>query len=34
MACQKIKKGIKNVFYRGEIILKKITAEKKGRRKI
>jgi len=34
MACQKIKKGIKKVFYRGEIILKKFIAGKKGRRKV
>jgi len=33
MACQKIKKGIKNVFYRGEIILKKLQQKKRGEEK-
>ena len=33
MACQKIKKGIKKVFYRGEIILKKLQQKKRGEEK-
>ena len=33
MACQKIKKSIKKVFYRGEIILKKFIAGRKGEKK-
>ena len=35
MACQKIKKGIKKVFYRGEIILRKFeTAGRRGEKSI